>query len=84
MRKHAGPDAQAWVLLEWDDDDLIISIRDNGVGGTPEDFTAAADRGRMGMRHSIHGRLADLGGTATLRTAPGRGTEWEFRIPVDA
>lgn len=82
VSKHAGPNAQAWVLLEWDDNDLIISIRDNGVGGSPDDFAAAADRGRMGMRHSIHGRLADLGGTATLRTAPGRGTEWEFRIPV--
>ncbi|MGD7705955.1 MacS family sensor histidine kinase [Microlunatus sp. Y2014] len=82
VAKHAGPEAQAWVLLERDDDELIISIRDNGVGGTPADFEAAGERGRMGMRHSIHGRLADLGGTATLRTAPGQGTEWEFRIPV--
>lgn len=84
VSKHAGPEAKAWVLLEREGDDLIISIRDNGRGGTPAEFASAADRGRMGMRHSIHGRLADLGGTATLRTAPGRGTEWEFRIPVNA
>lgn len=84
VTKHAGPDAKAWVLLEREGEELIISIRDNGRGGTPAEFAAAADRGRMGMRHSIHGRLADLGGSATLRTAPGRGTEWEFRIPVNA
>lgn len=84
VHRHAGPDAEAWVLLEVDGDELIIGIRDNGVGGTRGDFEAAADRGRLGMRHSIHGRLADLGGSATLRTEPGRGTEWEFRIPVEA
>jgi len=84
VSKHAGPEAKAWVLLEREGDELIISIRDNGRGGTEAEFAAAGDRGRMGMRHSIHGRLADLGGTATLRTAPGRGTEWEFRIPVNA
>ncbi|HIT76632.1 MAG TPA: hypothetical protein IAA98_13705 [Candidatus Avipropionibacterium avicola] len=84
VHRHAGPDAEAWVLLEVDGDELIISIRDNGVGGTRADFEAASERGRMGMRHSIHGRLADLGGTAVLRTEPGEGTEWEFRIPVEA
>lgn len=81
--KHAGPDARAWVLLEREGDELIISIRDNGVGGRAEDFATAAARGRMGVQHSIHARLADLGGTATLRTAPGQGTEWEFRVPVE-
>ncbi len=81
VHRHAGPEAKAWVLLEEDDDQLIISIRDNGVGGTQADFEAAADRGRLGMRHSIQGRLADLGGSATLTTEPGRGTEWELRVP---
>ncbi|MFX4272743.1 MacS family sensor histidine kinase [Propionibacteriaceae bacterium Y1685] len=83
VSKHAGPQAQAWVLLEREGDEIVISIRDNGVGGTLTQFGDAVDRGRMGMRHSIHGRLADLGGTARVRTAPGQGVEWEFRIPVD-
>lgn len=83
VAKHAGPQARAWVFLENDGDHLMVSIRDNGVGGDPQAFARAMESGRMGMRHSIYGRIAELGGTATLRTAPGRGVEWEFRIPLD-
>lgn len=81
VARHAGPDARAWVLLEREGSDVVVSIRDNGVGGTRADFEDASRRGRFGVRHSIYGRLADLGGVATLQTAPGRGVEWEFRIP---
>lgn len=83
VAKHAGPGARAWLLLEREDNDLIVSIRDNGVGGDPKQFAEAMQSGRMGMKHSIYGRIHDLGGTANLRTAPGRGVEWEFRIPVE-
>lgn len=82
VARHAGTDARAWVLLEREGGDLLVSIRDNGVGADPAAFDRAASRGRMGTRHSILGRLRDLGGTATMRTAPGHGVEWEFRIPV--
>lgn len=84
VARHAGPGAKAWVFLEQEDDQLILSIRDNGVGGDPNDFAVAMRSGRMGMRQSIYGRIRDLGGTATLRAAPGRGVEWEFRIPAQA
>ncbi|WP_114558444.1 MacS family sensor histidine kinase [Desertihabitans aurantiacus] len=83
VRRHAGPSARAWVLLERDGDELVVSIRDNGVGGERDAFEDAAERGRFGVRHSILGRLRDLGGTAILRTAPGRGVEWELRIPEE-
>jgi hypothetical protein len=33
------------------------------------------------VARSIHGRMAELGGDTDLRTAPGDGTEWEFRVP---
>jgi len=82
VARHAGPDARAWVLLEREGGDLLISIRDNGVGATTEAFDEAVRRGRMGTRQSIHGRLHDLGGTATMRSTPGQGTEWEFRVPA--
>lgn len=81
--KHAGPDARVWVLIEVDDADVVVSIRDNGIGGEPSDFTAAMRSGRLGMKHSIYGRIHDLSGLATLRTAPGRGVEWEFRVPIE-
>ena len=39
-------------------------------------------RGRLGVAGSVHGRMADLGGTARVTTAPGQGTEWELELPV--
>ena len=42
---------------------------------------AAAD-GRLGVSQSIRGRLADLGGRATLTTGPD-GTEWELVAPLE-
>lgn len=83
VAKHAGPQARAWVLLETEGDDVMVSIRDNGVGGDPRAFEDAMRSGRLGMKHSIYGRIRDLGGVATLHTAPGRGVEWEFRIPLE-
>ena len=51
----------------------------------PRDPGRAASRrppaqGRLGVSQSIRGRVADLGGTATLDTGPW-GTEWEFVVP---
>lgn len=83
VARHAGPEARAWVFCERDGADIVISVRDNGVGASEAEIAAALERGRMGMRHSITGRLSDLGGSASIRTSPGRGLEWEFRIPVE-
>ncbi len=82
VRKHAGASAQAWLLLEREGNEIILSVRDNGVGTTSEQLHAAADRGHLGVRNSILGRVRDLGGQASVRTAPGRGVEWELRVPV--
>ncbi|GAB3697968.1 MacS family sensor histidine kinase [Mariniluteicoccus flavus] len=83
VAKHAGPQAKAWVFLEIDGNEATVSVRDNGVGGDPNQFALAMQSGRMGMKHSIYGRIHELGGTATLRAAPGRGVEWEFRVPIE-
>lgn len=82
VAKHAGPGARAWVLLEHEGHELIISIRDNGVGATPDVITKAGERGHIGVRDSVLGRVRDLGGQAVVRAAPGRGVDWELRIPV--
>ena len=43
---------------------------------------SAGERGRLGIRDSIVGRMAALGGTAVVKSTPGEGTEWELRFPV--
>lgn len=84
VAKHAGPGAKAWVLLEMEGDHLIISLRDNGVGMSREQVEVASTTGRMGIHDSIMGRIGDIGGVAVARSQPGRGVEWEFRIPMEA
>nr|WP_157527696.1 DUF5931 domain-containing protein [Kibdelosporangium sp. MJ126-NF4]CEL15976.1 sensor kinase, two-component system [Kibdelosporangium sp. MJ126-NF4]CTQ93900.1 sensor kinase, two-component system [Kibdelosporangium sp. MJ126-NF4] len=81
VAKHAGADARAWVLLEDLGDEVVISVRDDGAGIPAGRLDKAESDGRMGVARSIRGRVADLGGTITLETAPGAGTEWELRIP---
>lgn len=83
VSKHAGNGAHAWMLLEQEGNDLIISVRDNGVGVTDEQLEHAAAAGRMGVKESIVGRVIDLGGSSDLTTSPGAGVEWEFRVPLE-
>lgn len=82
VEKHAGPDAHAWVLLEDLGGEVVVSIRDDGPGIEGGRLERAAAEGRLGVVKSIRGRVADLGGTAVLDSAPGRGTEWEVRVPA--
>lgn len=78
---HAGADARAYVLLEDLGDTVTISIRDDGVGMTAQRLGQAESEGRMGISHSIVGRLRALSGSAELTTAPGSGVEWELTVP---
>lgn len=82
---HAGPDAKAYVLLEDTGEELVISVRDDGVGIPPGRLAEAAAEGRLGVSRSIVGRIEALGGTADVLTEHdgevGFGTEWEFRVP---
>lgn len=77
---HVGPDARVWVLLEALPDAVVVSVRDDGPGIAAGRLESAAAEGRLGVTESIRGRIADLGGTATLDTGA-HGTEWELRIP---
>ncbi len=79
--RHAGPAARAWVLLEDLGTEVVLSVRDDGVGIAAGRLDAAEDEGRMGVARSIRGRVSDLGGTIALDTAPNAGTEWEVRVP---
>ena len=80
VRRHVGDDAPAWVLLQAFPDRVELSVRDDGPGIPTGRLDEAALQGRLGVSESIRGRIADLGGTATLVTGS-FGTEWEFVVP---
>ena len=79
--EHAGPAARAWVLLEDVGGEVVVTVRDDGAGIPEGRLAAAESEGRLGVARSIRGRVQELGGTISLETAPGQGTEWEIRVP---
>jgi signal transduction histidine kinase len=81
VARHAGPRARAWVLLEGGLHGVEVTVRDDGVGTTPERLTEAAATGRLGVRSSIRGRVEDLGGSATWTVRPGGGCTVRLTIP---
>jgi signal transduction histidine kinase len=81
VRKHAGADARAWIFLEDEQDGVRVTVRDDGVGFPPERPAEAAQAGRLGIAQSMRGRIADCGGTTTIVSRPGEGTEVEFWVP---
>jgi signal transduction histidine kinase len=81
VRRHAGPGARAWILLEEERDGVRVTVRDDGTGFPPERPAEAAAAGRLGIAQSMRGRIADCGGTTTIDSRPGQGAEVEFWIP---
>ena len=81
VRHHVGRDAEAWVLLEELADRWVVVVRDRGPGIPEGRLRDAAEQGRLGVSQSVRGRVEDLGGTATLHTGAGQGTEWELSVP---
>jgi signal transduction histidine kinase len=75
--KHAQVN-QVSVYAEVTDSAVEIFVRDRGVGFDPE--TICEDR--QGVRGSIVGRVVRHGGTATVRSQPGEGTEVAIRMEV--
>ncbi|WP_089101125.1 MacS family sensor histidine kinase [Streptomyces hyaluromycini] len=81
VRRHAGDGARAWILVEDDPGEVVVTVRDDGPG-IPEGRLAQAEgEGRLGVAQSIRGRLRDLGGSAELVSVPGQGTEVELKVP---
>ncbi len=81
VRHHVGTEATAWVLVEELGDTVVLTVRDDGPGIAPGRLEDAEAQGRLGVAQSIRGRVEDLGGTVTLTTGPGAGTEWEVSVP---
>ncbi|MFD5076555.1 MacS family sensor histidine kinase [Streptomyces sp. NPDC058371] len=84
VRRHVGESARAWILVEDEPDEVIVTVRDEGPG-IPEGRLAQAEgEGRLGVALSIRGRLRDIGGSAELISVPGQGTEVELKVPKPA
>jgi signal transduction histidine kinase/phage shock protein PspC (stress-responsive transcriptional regulator) len=74
--KHAEVD-EADVYVEVEDDTVVAFVRDRGRGFDADDTPAD----RQGIRRSIVERLERHGGSATIVTSPGAGTEVELCVP---
>ena len=81
VRRHCGERTRAWVLIEDEPGLVTVTVRDDGPGIPAGRLAEAAAAGRLGVSHSICGRLRELGGDATIRSVPGEGTEVELRLP---
>ena len=73
--KHATATC-TWVSLNVENDALLLSIRDDGVGGAD----ASPGSGLTGLRD----RIEALGGHIQIESPPGRGTLIEVAIPIEA
>lgn len=77
VRRHAGVDA-AVVVVNIADGSLRCVVVDEGCGFDLQ--SVAADR--LGLLESVHGRMAEVGGTATIWSRPAQGTSVLLRLPV--
>lgn len=73
--RHAGEGIDVFVDIS--EDAVEAFVRDRGPGFDPS--TLPEDR--LGVRESIIGRMRRAGGTASVRPAPGGGTEVALMLP---
>jgi signal transduction histidine kinase len=73
--RHAGVD-EVSVFLDANAESVSLYVRDRGAGFDPD--AVAADR--RGLAESVRGRMERVGGSATIVSAPGEGTEVELSV----
>jgi signal transduction histidine kinase len=73
--------SSATVFAEEAGDDIVVSVRDDGVGFDIDEEQLRRD-GRLGILRSMRGRIQEMGGQVRINSTPGRGTEIEFRLPL--
>jgi signal transduction histidine kinase len=68
------------LFAEVEPAEVVLFVRDRGRGFDPESVPGD----RKGLAESIRARVARHGGSATVRSAPGEGTEVSLTMPRDA
>jgi signal transduction histidine kinase len=76
VAKHAGV-TRAAVQAATTGDGVEVTVRDHGRGFDPATVT-----GGYGLAGSIRARMAQVGGTAEVWSAPGRGTRVRLRVAM--
>ena len=74
--KHSG-ERKVSVYCEITDEQVEVFVRDRGVGFDP----ATVGEDRQGIVRSVRGRMDRFGGSVTIDSAPGRGTNVVLRMP---
>lgn len=77
VAKHARA-SEVEIALELTDRDVVVTVKDNGVGAAPADLTRPRSHGIAGLRH----RIQVLGGWLDISSAPDRGTRVRARVPL--
>jgi len=73
---HAGV-ASAELTVIATETELCVMVIDSGAGFTEAENGAD----RMGLRHSVRGRITDVGGSVQVWSAPGAGTAISMLVP---
>jgi signal transduction histidine kinase len=74
--KHSSA-SEISAYAEVDEGSVSVYVRDRGVGFDP----TAVGADRRGIAESIEARMQRAGGSATITSSPGEGTEVELRLP---
>jgi signal transduction histidine kinase len=81
VRKHAAA-SRATLTLSYLDDVVTLDVHDDGVG-FDQAATVAAAGGGLGLR-AMAERVAALGGSLAVESAPGEGTTIAVEVPAPA
>ena len=77
IRKHASA-SRVWIACRETTDALVIEVRDDGEGFSPEDVASAAQYGLRGMRE----RAELIGADFQVVSRPGAGATVHLRLPL--